>query len=238
MSPVRDRAPRYDAIASFYDGRVGDSVEDAGSAALLELAGDLRGLRVLDVACGQGRMSRELARRGGHVVGVDVSQELLAIARASEDAAALGVRYLFADVSSADALASSRFDVVVANYGLTDIDDLPGALATVSRVLDAGGPFVFSILHPCFPGWDDDAPSSWPAEGGYHAEGWWQAANTGFRGRVGANHRTLSTYVNQLVAHGLRVDAMVEPWPGAGWEARKPGAAPVPVHLVVRSVKG
>ena len=238
MSPVRDRTSRYDRIADFYDGRVGDSVEDVGSAALLELAGDVRGLRVLDVACGQGRMSRELARRGGNVVGADVSRELLARARAREGEAALGVRYVLADVCAADALAGSRFDVAVALYALTDIDDLAGVLATVSRVLEPDGRFVFSILHPCFPGWDDDAPSSWPADGGYHAEGWWLAANTGFRGRVGSNHRTLSTYVNQLVAHGLRVDAMLEPWPGARWEARKPGAVPVAVHLVVRALAG
>lgn len=216
---------------------MGDAVEDAGSAALLELAGDVRGLWVLDMACGQGRMSRELARRGAQVVGVDVSEGLLAKARAFECEAALGVRYVLGDVSAADALAGSGFDVVVVNYGLTDIDDLPGTLATVSRVLEPGGPFVFSILHPCFPGWDDDAPSSWPADGGYHAEGWWLAANTGFRGRVGSNHRPLSTYVNQLVAHGLRLDAMIEPWPGPRWDARKPGAAPVPVHLVVRCLK-
>ena len=151
MSPVRDR---YDQIADYYDGRVGDSVEDVGAAALLALAADVRGLRVLDVACGQGRMSRALARRGGHVVGVDVSEELLAKARASEGEEALGVRYVLTDVSSADALAGSRFDVVVANYGLTDIDD-----------------------------------------------------------------------------------AMAEPWPGARWEARNPGAAPVPAQLVVRSLK-
>jgi hypothetical protein len=96
---------------------------------------------------------------------------------------------------------------------------------------------VFSILHPCFPGWDDDAPSSWPGRAGYFQEGWWQAQNTGFRGKVGANHRTLSTYLNLLTRHGLQLGVVVEPQPGADWAARKPGAGAVPVHLAARCLK-
>lgn len=91
---------------------------------------------------------------------------------------------------------------------------------------------MFSVLHPCFPGWDKDAPSSWP-DGGYFQEGWWQADNTGFRGKVGANHRTLSTYLNGLRRHGLTLAILTEPEPDAEWAARKPGSAAVPVHLEV-----
>jgi ubiquinone/menaquinone biosynthesis C-methylase UbiE len=231
---VGDLGARYDAIADFYDGSVADEVADVGSAALLDLTGDVGGQRVADIACGQGRMSRALARRGAEVVGFDLSDALLAKARAAERLDRLGVSYVLADVTTPDALVGEAFDAVVCNYGLSDIDNLDGALATVSRVLEPGGWFVFSILHPCFPGWDDDAPSSWPADGGYYQEGWWLAQNTGFRGKVGANHRTLSTYLNRLTHHHLQLDVVVEPAPGATWAARKPGAAAVPVHLVAR----
>jgi hypothetical protein len=107
----------------------------------------------------------------------------------------------------------------------------------VAGVLKPDGWFVFSVLHPCFPGWDDNAPSTWPTGGGYFREGWWQARNTGFRGKVGANHRTLATYLNLLRHHRLTLDAVVEPVPDASWAARKPGAEAVPVHLVGRCVK-
>jgi ubiquinone/menaquinone biosynthesis C-methylase UbiE len=225
---------RYDAIAEFYDATVADDTTDAGSAALLDLAGDVRGLRLADLACGQGRITRELARRGATVVGIDVSEGLLAKALAAERDTRLGVSYRHGDVSHASTLAGELFDGVVCNYGLSDIDDLDGALATVARVLEPAGWFVFAILHPCFPGWDDDAPSSWPARDGYFREGWWQAHNTGFRGKVGANHRTLSTYLNALTRRGLQLEAVAEPEPGADWAARKPGAGAVPVHLVGR----
>lgn len=229
---------RYDAIADFYAAAVGDDVRDVGSAALLDLAGDVRGRRLADIACGQGRIARELARCGAEVIGVDVSHALLAKALAAERDDPLGVAYIEADVTAAGSLAGAAFEGIVCNYGLSDIDDLDGVLATVSRGLKPAGWFVFSILHPCFPGWDEDAPSSWPAEaGGYYQEGWWLAHNAGFRGKVGANHRMLSTYLNRLTEHGLQIERLAEPTPDAKWVARKPGAPAVPVHLVARCRK-
>jgi SAM-dependent methyltransferase len=224
---------RYDAMAEFYDGFVGDDVSDPATAALLELAGDVGGLRVLDLACGQGRISRALARAGATVAGLDVSAALIETARAAEEGGPLGIEYRLGDAASPDLLAGERFDAVVCNHALADIDDLEAALALVARVLPAGGRFCWSILHPCFPGLGETAPSSWSAEG-YYREGWWLADSPGFRGQVGANHRRLSTYVNSLVRHGLAVEELREPPPGADLEARFPDAATVPWFLAGR----
>jgi ubiquinone/menaquinone biosynthesis C-methylase UbiE len=231
-------AARYDEIVDFYLGVVGEEAGDAVASTLLGLVGDVRGLRVLDLACGSGRVTRALAGRGAAVVGADISDAMLARARAAEAAEPLGIAYLHADVPSAGALAGETFDAVVCNHGLADVDDLDGTLATVARVLRPGGPFVFSLLHPCFPGWDDTAPSSWPRDGGYHAEGWWLAVNPGIRGRVGSNHRKLSTYLNRAVRHNLAIEEVAEPVPDARSLARQqaaqPGAGPLPMSLVVR----
>jgi SAM-dependent methyltransferase len=225
---------RYDGIADFYDETAGQSVADEATAALLELAGDVSGLRLLEVACGQGRVARELARRGAQVTGVDISAALLGLARAYEAADPCGPRYIEADVSAGLTLDEPPFDGVVCNFGVTDVDDLDGLLANVARLLRVGGWFVFSLLHPCFPGWDPDGPSSWHPDRGYYQEGWWLASNSGFRGMVGASHRMLSTYLNSLISHGLALEYAAEPQPGPAWEARLPGATPVPVYLVAR----
>jgi SAM-dependent methyltransferase len=220
---------RYDAIADFYVGMVDDDVSDPVATALLELAGDVRDLRVLDLACGQGRVTRELARRGAaSVVGIDLSSALL-----EKAVATAGVRYVHGDATTPDALAGETFDVVVSHFGLSDVDDLDGALATVARVLTRGGLFAFSIVHPCFPGWGEDSPSSWPPGAGYFREGWWLAENPGFRGKVGSSHRMLSTYVNALTDSGLEIDRVVEPEPTPGWLATKSAGEPVPIYLVV-----
>jgi SAM-dependent methyltransferase len=229
---------RYDQIADFYERRSGATVSDPATAALLDLAGDVGGLRLLEVACGQGRVARELACRGATLTGLDISAALLAKAEAHEAAAPLGIRYRHADVTASGVLAGQVFDGVVCNYGLSDIDDLDGLLANVARWLRPGGWFVFSLLHPCFPGWDSDAPSSWPPGQGYYQEGWWLASNTGYRGRVGSSHRTISTYLNSLISHGLMLDRAAEPPPGPDMERRRPpGAVPVPFYFVARCLR-
>jgi SAM-dependent methyltransferase len=164
----------------------------------------------------------------------DISSALVEKAHLTEKAEQLGITYLVGDATSSKVLAGESFDGVVCHFGLSDIDDVDAALATVSRLLRPGGWFVFSILHPCFPGWGDDAPSSWPTGSGYYAQGWWLAENSGFRGKVGANHRMLSTYLNSLVENGLAIEHAAEPQPAGEWLNAKLSDDLVPVFLVVR----
>src|SRR5437016_574445 len=91
---------RYDAIADFYEDFAAAPPTGAVDRALLDLTGDVAGRRILDLACGHGRFSRELARRGAAVLGIDISAALLAKARAAESAAPLGIAYLHADATA------------------------------------------------------------------------------------------------------------------------------------------
>ena len=226
---------RYDAMAAFYEGAVGDRLEDPVDVAFFALLPDLKGRRVLDVACGHGRVSRELARRGASVVGLDISPALLERAREAEAQRPLGITYVEADATSPDALSDDRFQLVTCHFGLSDVDDVGAVVANVARWLEPEGSFVFSILHPCFPGWGDDAPSSWAPGKGYFNEGWWLAKNSGFRGKVGANHRMLSTYLNVLIESGFAIERLSEPEPEGDWVRRKnPSEDLVPAFLVVR----
>jgi SAM-dependent methyltransferase len=226
---------RYDEIAAFYEGAVGDVLDhDPVATALFELLPDLEGLRVLDLACGQGRVSRELARRGANVVGLDVSAALLERAHKRDRETPQRISYVEGDAASPDVLPDDSFELAVCHFGLSDIDDLAGVTANVARWLKPDGSFVFSILHPCFPGWGDDAPSSWPSGEGYFSERWWRADNSGFRAKVGANHRMLSTYFNSLIEQGLVLERIVEPRPTGEWVRRNQSDDLVPAYLVVR----
>jgi len=187
---------RYDEFAEWYEQWIGDAPPLI--AAQDGLLPAVAGARVLDLACGQGRMSRYLARRGADVVGVDVSAAMLGKARAAGPA---GITYLCADVTRAPTWWDGRpFDGCTCELALMDIDDLAGALATVAAVLRPGGWFVASVMHPCFPG-NGRGQSSWPPGGGYEREGWWTSPGhnpEGVRIRVGATHRKLSTILNAL----------------------------------------
>lgn len=202
---------RYDGIADFYVGESGGTAADVVSQTLLELLGDVGSLRVLDLACGEGRLSRELAHRGAAVVGVDLSQRLLARARSRDDEDALGIGYLIGDAHGIEWWDGEAFDVVVCNHGLADIDDLDAAVGTVATVLAPRGTFAFSILHPCCPGNGSTTPSAWPPAAGYGTEGWWLADNPGMRGKVGSTFRRLSTYLNTATRRGLSVVDVAEP---------------------------
>ncbi len=231
---------RYDAVADFYEQFAPDAYDDPPMAALLRLIGDVRDQSLLDLACGHGRLARELARRGGRVVGVDLSKALIAKARAREAADPAQIAYRQADVAAPQALEGLHFDGVGCSFGLSDIDDLDGAIATVARVLRPGGFFVFSIVHPCFPGWAArQANPSWQPGRGYYEQGWWRAdgPTNGLRPKVGANHRMLSTYLNTLARYGLAVEEIAEPLPEAEWLAQAPSIGPVPVYLVARCRK-
>lgn len=223
---------RYDAVADFYADGFPDAYDDPATAAFLDLVGPVDGLDVLDLACGHGRISRELARRGGRVLGIDISRRLIAKAEELERADPLGVAYVAADASAAP--AGRTVDLAVCCFGLSDIDDLDGALGTVAGAVRPGGRFVFSILHPCFPG-GGEVSGSWPPGGGYRDEGRWTAAGarSTLRAQVGATHRMLSTYVDALVRHGLTLQALREPPPPPDWATSAPAAARHPVFLAV-----
>jgi 2-polyprenyl-3-methyl-5-hydroxy-6-metoxy-1,4-benzoquinol methylase len=227
---------RYDAVADFYISGF-DSLRDPNSLALLRLLGPVAGKRALDVACGHGRFTRELARRGAEVSGIDISGKLISKAEEAEQNEPLGIRYIHSDVTAPAILRDHQFDVAVCSFGLSDIDDLDGAIAAVSAALRPAGTFVFSILHPCFPG-GQDISGSWPSTGTYYDEGRWtaQEARSALRRQVGASHRTLSTYINTLRHYDFWLDEIAEPAPAPDWDPAH-DADRKPVHLVVRAIK-
>lgn len=111
---------------------------------LFELLGDVTGKSVLDLACGEGFYTRRLRRRGAaRVVGLDVSERMIALARAEEGRQRLDIRYVRQDVMTWE--ASEHFDVVVAayllNYARTP-EELAAMARAVARSLAPGGRFV------------------------------------------------------------------------------------------------
>ena len=125
-----------DDYTHFYGPLLGDERSDAEAeliAGLLELA---PGMRVLDAACGYGRIARRLAARGCDVVGVDRSPTFLEMARKAGG----GVDYRQADMR--EFAADGQFDRVVSwftSFGYFDDDANQALLASWRRALRPGG---------------------------------------------------------------------------------------------------
>lgn len=238
----------YDAIADWYDEYVRTEpllaeVVIPAPLRLVEEAGRLRDAIICDLACGQGVIARELAQRGAHVTGIDISERLLTLARSQPVAAPHAISWRHDDAQVGRTLADACFDGVVCNMALMDIPDLAAALRTVARILRPGGWFVFSITHPCIQ-MPDSAWMTRPdgaairGTGNYFAEGFWQPAGApGVRGRVGAHHRTLSSYLNALADAGLSVKRTVEPPATSALIERMPGYRWLPPALLSRCRK-
>ncbi|MBM3315822.1 methyltransferase domain-containing protein, partial [candidate division WOR-3 bacterium] len=129
--------------------------------ALLRACGDVKGLRVLDLGCGQGYFSRQLAKAGAKVTGVDVSEKQVANALRHERAEPQGIEYVVMDATGADERwPAGSFDLVTACMSLHDMPDPGRALVAADRVLAPAGRCVFSAVHPVMDvpqrGWDRD----------------------------------------------------------------------------------
>ena len=103
--------------------------------------------RVLDVGCGTGYLSRKLEDRGASVTGIDLSEEMVRIARSKHP----DITFRVDSCSELASLESDAFDLAVANYVLMDTPDLEGTMQALSRVLKRGGRAVLVFSHPCFP---------------------------------------------------------------------------------------
>src|SRR5947199_10818662 len=92
------------------------------------------GSPVCDLACGQGWVARELARRGAQVTGLDLAPNLLALARRYEEQEPLGIVYVQGDAERADPLSDRQFTGCVCVMALINIPDLQATFQSVRRI--------------------------------------------------------------------------------------------------------
>jgi SAM-dependent methyltransferase len=119
--------------------------------ALVDRAGFSAGERVIDIGCGAGGTSIDIARRvepHGAVLGVDISSQLVeAAARRQRDQNVPNVRFLCADAATV-ALEGPRFDRLFSRFGLMFFPDARAAFANLRTLLRAGGRADFCVWAP------------------------------------------------------------------------------------------
>lgn len=110
---------------------------------------DIRGLRGIDIGCGEGHNTRLLAEHGAILSAIDISEDFIAFAQQTESEQPRGISY---QVASAVALpfADDTFDFATGFMSFMDIPETALVLSEAHRVLKPGGFLQFSITHPCF----------------------------------------------------------------------------------------
>jgi SAM-dependent methyltransferase len=137
-SAQRERWAQFAAVAS---------ITTPPAARLTRHAAVRAGARVLDVACGTGVVAVTAARLGARVTGLDLTPELLAVARDNARIAGVDVDFHEGDVEALP-FEPDAFDIVVSQYGHIFAPRPEVATAEMLRVLKRGGTIAFSTWPP------------------------------------------------------------------------------------------
>lgn len=105
---------------------------------LVQLTGEAR-LKILDVGCGPGHLTAQLAELGHTVTGVDMAPEMLALARQRMERAGLRVTLRLGDAERLDDEPDGAYDLVVERHVLWTLPNPASAVAAWQRVLRPGG---------------------------------------------------------------------------------------------------
>jgi len=254
----------WENVAGWYDelleDRGNDHYDDVVLPGALRLLEPRAGMRVLDVACGQGILCRRMASLGVESVGIEASPKLVAAARersSNPPRNAAPVRYEVGDARELNKLDLTGFDAAMCVMALSNIDPLDPVMAGVARALKPSGTFVWIITHPAFRaigqtfwGWDAAEKKQYRRVDGYLSTGRQKIEmNPGKVAKGGESlttwsfHRPLQAYIESMAKAGLAVQHLEE-WPSLRASTSGPRAAEenrsrreIPLFIGVRAVK-
>ncbi len=183
----------YDRWAVSYD-RQENRTRDLDGVILRAHGPDVRARRVLELGCGTGKNTAHLAERAEHVTALDLSEGMLAVARARITAP--HVHFVRHDLRVRWPVADAAMDVVIGNLVLEHLEDLTPIFTEAARVLRADGTLYLSELHPM---------RQWLG-----AQAHFTDAGSGAVVHVPAFRHTVAEYVNGGLAAGFTVRGIGE----------------------------
>jgi SAM-dependent methyltransferase len=195
--------------------------------AIRALLPDLEGRRIVDLGCGFGWFARWAEENGAaHVLGLDLSENMIARARADTDHAK--IEYAIVDLESLE-LPEASFDLAYSSLALHYVAGFDRLVRTVHRTLRPGAHFIFTIEHPIYmaptrPGWsvDGEGRKTWPVDR-YSVEG---PRRTDWLAKgIVKQHRTMGTTLNSLIGAGFTIRHVQEWSPSADQVAANPDLA-------------
>lgn len=200
--------------------------------AMYNLLPDLRNKKVLCIGCGTGDEVNYLSKLGAEVIGTDISEGMLAEAKNNYP----DLDFRHADMMNLD-FQENSFDFVYSSLAFHYTGDLKGLFAGIYRILKPDGKLLFSTTHPIF-----DAVERFELNGEIYAvigraknvetkkvrplgdyfdEGK-RSQDWGDNFIVNFEHRTISTWINDLIESRFKISKMVEPKPTEKAEKKYP----------------
>ena len=243
----RQKDTSWDAVATWYDGMVGESGSRyhrfVALPVTLELLEPQAGERILDLGAGQGILSPHICEVGAEYTGIDLSPRLIKHARRRH-----GERgtFLVGDVrrlKELRGLKASSFDAGVFLLSLQDMDPLDEVMASASWALKPEARLVLFMLHPCFrvprgSGWGSDEARKLHYR---RVDRYLSASAVPMKAHKGGAthsfHRPLQSYVSALGREGFMLDRLVELPDDPQARAREDVNTDIPLFLALRAVR-
>lgn len=176
---------------------------------------EFKGKRVLDLGCGFGWHCQYAVEHGAKlVVGVDISSKMIAVAK---EKTSEKIKYICETIEDVE-FPQKSFDVVISSLAFHYVESFEQIAKKVSSWLSDKGIFVFSVEHPVYTSnggkdfvRDKNGEALYFPVDKYYFEG---KRNANFLGEeVIKYHRTLTTYVGDLLGNGFDITGVVEPKP-------------------------
>jgi SAM-dependent methyltransferase len=206
----------YDGFAEAYTAENETNLINAYYArpAILDLAGDVAGRRILDAGCGAGPVSAALRERGAEVRGFDASAKMVELARQRLGASA---DLRVGDLSRPLPYPDAEFDDAVVSLVLHYLKDWSAPLAELRRVLKPGGRLILAVNHPIIfkllrPESSYFGLTEWSEEYDF----------AGKKATLTYWHRPLHAMTDAFTAAGFRTAVISEPYPAPGARERFP----------------
>lgn len=265
--PARGRGPQagpqraapgpktdWSGVAEWYDRLVGDEGSEYHREVVLpgvlRLLGEPKGRRIVDVACGQGVLCRQMHDRGAEVTGFDAAAALIDAARARGPDA---IRYQVGDARELAGLPAGAFDAATCVLAIQNMHPIAPVFQNVARLLKPGGRFVLVMMHPCFRG-PKETRWGWDAEEAVQfrrVDRYLIPRKSPIVTHPGSApdvytwsfHKPIESYVRALRNAGLLIDALEE-WsshktsqPGPRAHAENIARKEIPMFMALRGIR-
>jgi len=240
----------YDKFAQVYDKAMGNDGDyfhkNTCDPTLFKVIGDFKNKIIYDIGCGNGYLSRYLAKNGAKEVWAsDVSKNLIDIAEKRYPNPNNKIKYMVRKATNFQEIPANYFDLVFMNMAIHYIGDIAKLIRDIKQILKIKGRFIFTSYNPVYPlakeelgeGFGkianliEEVEKYFSVTRGKKKNNWVKGQDLDFF------YRPISYYVNILSKNNLLVDKLLEPKTVRQSSKGKTIESAIPGMIAIRAIK-